>query len=236
MSKFDAYLDEGILKADKRKSKVAGNSEQEAFEKLQDFLDKNKSYNPKAGSKKPMRDNSGRYYFDVTYDAVAPEDDKSAWGLAKKAGGAIGKVAGAVKKAYGEVTANKVARISAGSEELLNKERAKIVNQYPDAKFLKIRKDEDGNFIQQFTYTTKAQEPKEKATPKKEVEKTEVPDNEPDQVVKVSNIEKRIRNLSPENLNNLQNWLVKIQNQEVQKDINKDDPNLKLKGPKPKKK
>lgn len=92
MSKYEQYLqeqkqlEEGFFKSDKVKKRIVGNTAEEVNNALDKFMADNKGYSPAIIGKvgKPQRDNSGKFYYDVSINKNSNEDDKSIQGFANR--------------------------------------------------------------------------------------------------------------------------------------------------------
>ena len=134
-------LEEGIFFADKVSKKIMASTEEEAFEKLNDFMAQNKNYKPKASTQKPQRDRSGRFFFEVTYNKKSAEDDKSLTGLAKKG---LSKGKEIAKTVYNHLPVQD--ELKAEDKFKLGQAMAKFRAEHPDVKFGETKKNEDGTF------------------------------------------------------------------------------------------
>lgn len=141
-------LDEGFFSVDKIKTKVLGRSQEEVDKNLQDFLNKNKEYNPKVLSKKPYRDKSDRFYYEVTYDKKASEDDKSLTGLIKKGSSIVKSTFDKAKEVAGKVSAAipRKGTLTAKTGFELGQKQAKFTKEHPDVHYGKKYKNEDGSY------------------------------------------------------------------------------------------
>jgi len=191
-------LSEGILKADRIKKTLSANTEDQAIEKLDLFMKKNKNYNPKVSSKKPKRDSNSQFYFDVSYDALSATDDKSLLGRAKRG-------VGAVKQLIKDIPSQK--KLTASTRRKLSIVMKDFQTQYPSAKFGKIR-DLDGNFVVLATYYK--EEPKEpEKEPETETETEKAPEQSKSIKNRISNIQKQLSNLSPKEIGKIEQFVIK---------------------------
>jgi len=160
-------LDEGIFKGERKSYKITGSTPEEAKENLQDFLNKNKKYNPKASTKEPQMTGSGRYYYEVKADVKSAEDDKSITGIAKSAGRLALKGAGAFVR---HMTPREK-KLEANTEVGLKRKIRDFKQEYPDAEELKGPFEKDGKWISVYRYVIKSKEQAAKDEEKKQAER-----------------------------------------------------------------
>lgn len=236
MSKFEQYLetlDEGILSADSITKTIGAKTEEEATEKLNDFLKTYKEFNPRPANalgkitgKYKITADKGKFYYTVVYDKVKEKEDSSIKGLAKRAGKAIAK--GYRMGTLADVKVEGEARSEALAKSSIEKQKAKILKQYPKAEFgePKIKKSNDGNFYYYFYYKRpRTKEEAEKGgsinTPV-EVRSKETSSKISDKESKINNITKQLKALSDGNIANLEKWIKDVKNREFEKKSKED--------------
>lgn len=185
------HLEEGIFTVDKAKTKIVGKTEEEVNQKLKEFFDNKKNYNPKASSKKAKLDNLGRFYFEVSYDKSQKEDDPSLVGRIKRGAEVVKKGVGVVK----DIISQDQTTLKSESEQELKKQMNKIGKKYNNVHFGKIKMDKDGNFSVLVTYD------------KSDVRSTPKKLQQSDGDSRISNIQKQLSKLSGEQLDKVEKYV-----------------------------
>lgn len=188
------HLEEGIFTVDKAKTKIVGKTEEEVNQKLKEFFDSKKNYNPKASSKKAKLDNLGRFYYEVSFDKSQKEDDPSLVGKLKRGAEVVKKGIGVVK----DVISQDQTTLKSESEQELKKQMNKMSKKYDNIHFGKIKVDKDGNFTVLVTY-----DKRDAKAPVKRASSTDRQSGDP----RISNIQKQLSKLSGDQLDKVEKYV-----------------------------
>lgn len=132
-------LDEGLFRSDKNQRNIYGKSKSEVETKAQKFLQDFKDFNPKAG--KISTDEYGRFFVPVTYYKQEGGDNKLKAGFNKTLG-ALKTGKEVIKKVASNIPRQET--ITAKNKSALTAKINKIKTESPDARFGKIKTDENG--------------------------------------------------------------------------------------------